>query len=256
MASDEKLRDAADAVRIDVEVPVDQEFVIEGMTCVSCARRVEKVLSRHPGVEQASVNFTANQARVLYRPQAVSLQELSAAIEDSGYRLTPIEPEDTGADDSNERDARMWRRRVLLAWPLAVAVMVLGLFFMDDPWARWSALVLAFPVQFVAGWPFLRTAAQRAAKGSANMDTLIAIILLGRYFEAKARGRASSAIKKLLELGAKEARLVNDGTERLVPVEQVRVGDLVRVRPGEKIPVDGEVAAGSSAVDESMLTGE
>ncbi len=286
MASDEKLRDAADAVRIDVEVPVDQEFVIEGMTCVSCARRVEKVLSRHSGVEQASVNFTANQARVLYRPQAVSLQELSAAIEDSGYRLTPIEPEDTGADDSNERDARMWRRRVLLAWPLAVAVMVLGLFFMDDPWARWSALVLAFPVQFVAGWPFLRTAAQRAAKGSANMDTLIAIgtlaafsystyglfaggplyfdtaaliiafILLGRYFEAKARGRASSAIKKLLELGAKEARLVNDGTERLVPVEQVRVGDLVRVRPGEKIPVDGEVAAGSSAVDESMLTGE
>src|SRR5713226_5533192 len=286
MASDEKLRDAADAVRIDVEVPVDQEFVIEGMTCVSCARRVEKVLSRHSGVEQASVNFTANQARVLYRPQAVSLQELSAAIEDSGYRLTPIEPEDTGADDSNERDAQMWRRRVLLAWPLAVAVMVLGLFFMDDPWARWSALVLALPVQFVAGWPFLRTAAQRAAKGSANLDTLIAIgtlaafsystyglfaggplyfdtaaliiafILLGRYFEAKARGRASSAIKKLLELGAKEARLVNDGTERLVPVEQVRVGDLVRVRPGEKIPVDGEVAAGSSAVDESMLTGE
>ncbi|HYR61571.1 MAG TPA: copper-translocating P-type ATPase, partial [Actinomycetota bacterium] len=81
-------------------------------------------------------------------------------------------------------------------------------------------------------------------------------ILLGRYFEAKARGRASSAIKKLLELGAREARLINDGTERLVPVEQVRVGDLVRVRPGEKIPVDGEVAAGSSAVDESMLTGE
>src|SRR5712691_5447691 len=286
MASDEKLRDAADAFRIDVEVPVDQEFVVEGMTCVSCARRVEKVLSRQPGVEQASVNFTANQARVLYRPETVSLKELSAAIENSGYRLTPIEPEDTGADDSNERDAQMWRRRVLLAWPLAVAVMVLGLFFMEDPWARWSALVLAFPVQFVAGWPFLRTAAQRAAKASANMDTLIAIgtlaafsystyglfaggplyfdtaaliiafILLGRYFEAKARGRASSAIKKLLELGAKEARLVNDGTERLVPVEQVRVGDLVRVRPGEKIPVDGEVASGFSAVDESMLTGE
>jgi heavy metal translocating P-type ATPase len=286
VASDEKLRDAADAFRIDVEVPVDQEFVIEGMTCVSCARRVEKVLSRQPGVEQASVNFTANQARVLYRPETVSLKELSAAIEDSGYRLTPVEPEDTGADDSNERDAQMWRRRVLLAWPLAVAVMVLGLFYMDDPWARWSALVLAFPVQFVAGWPFLRTAAQRAAKASANMDTLIAIgtlaafsystyglfaggplyfdtaaliiafILLGRYFEAKARGRASSAIKKLLELGAKEARLVNDGTERLVPVGQVRVGDLVRVRPGEKIPVDGEVASGSSAVDESMLTGE
>jgi heavy metal translocating P-type ATPase len=286
VASDEKLRDAADAFRIDVEVPVDQEFVIEGMTCVSCARRVEKVLSRQPGVEQASVNFTANQARVLYRPETVSLKELSAAIEDSGYRLTPVEPEDTGADDSNERDAQMWRRRVLLAWPLAVAVMVLGLFYMDDPWARWSALVLAFPVQFVAGWPFLRTAAQRAAKASANMDTLIAIgtlaafsystyglfaggplyfdtaaliiafILLGRYFEAKARGCASSAIKKLLELGAKEARLVNDGTERLVPVGQVRVGDLVRVRPGEKIPVDGEVASGSSAVDESMLTGE
>src|SRR2546426_6526074 len=123
MASGEKLRDA-DAVRIDVEVPVDQEFVVEGMTCVSCARRVERVLSRHPGVEQASVNFTANQARVRYRPQAVSPQELSAAIEDSGYRLTPIEPEDTGADDSNERDARMWRRRGPPALPPRLGAMV------------------------------------------------------------------------------------------------------------------------------------
>src|SRR5581483_9670673 len=154
----------------------------------------------------------------------------------------------------------------------------------------WSAFALATPVQFWAGWPFLHQAAVRARSGAANMDTLIALgtlaaylfsaaqvtfghehsehyfdsaaliiafLLLGRYFEARAKGRASRAIRSLLELGAKEARLVEgDGSERMVPIEQVRVGDLLRVRPGEKIPVDAVVIDGVSAVDESMLTGE
>jgi cation-transporting ATPase V len=142
------------------------------------------------------------------------------------------------------------------------------------------------PVQFVAGWPFLRVAARRAWALSANMDTLIALgtltafiyssdelfagghlffdtaaliiafVALGRYFEARARGKASEAISKLLEMGAKQARLLVDGEERRVPVDSVRAGDLVRVRPGEKIPVDGEVTDGRATVDESMLTGE
>ncbi|MGH9286320.1 MAG: heavy metal translocating P-type ATPase, partial [Acidimicrobiales bacterium] len=168
-------------------------------------------------------------------------------------------------------------------------VLVLSLFFMEESWARWGALVLTTPVQFWAGYPFLRTAAVRLRSFQANMDSLIsmgtlaafffstyqvvlgphhadhyfdtsaliiAFLLLGRYFEARAKGKASSAIRKLLELGAKEARVVVDGEERLVPIEQVQVDDVLRVRPGEKIPVDGEVVGGSSAVDESMLTGE
>src|SRR5438445_8091647 len=143
---------------------------------------------------------------------------------------------------------------------------------MDVTWARWTAAGLTVPVQFFAGWPFLHQAAVRARARAASMDTLIAIgtlaaftyssyelinggdlyydtaaliiafLLLGRYFEARARGRASSAIRRLLELGAKEARVVvDDGEERMVPVDRVVVGDVVRVRPGEKIPIDGVV---------------
>ena len=184
---------------------------------------------------------------------------------------------------------RGWLRRLIVAWPLALIVMALSMLYMHDEWARWWAFGLTVPVQFWAGWPFLHQAAVRARTFSANMDTLIAIgtlaaftysayqvafthphtdhyfdtaaviiafLLLGRYFEARAKGRASGAIRKLLELGAKEARVVVGGEERTVPVSQVRVGDLVRVRPGEKVPVDGEVLEGASAVDESMLTGE
>ena len=157
---------------------------------------------------------------------------------------------------------------------------------MEQSWGRWLMFALTVPVQFVAGWPFLHAAAVRARARAASMDTLIAIgtlaafaystvalltggdlyfdtaaliiafLCLGRYFEARAKGRASSAIRKLLQLGAREARLLVDGHERMVPVAQLRVGDLVRVAPGEKVPADGDVLEGSAAVDESVLTGE
>ncbi len=284
--SQEKLREATDRIREDVGLSEEIELDVEGMTCASCAARVEKVLNRQTGVENANVNFAANRATVSYYPQSVSLDELSGAVEHIGYRIAPATHEDVDAEDVHARDQRAWFRRVFLSWPLGIAVLVLSLFYMEESWARWTAFALTVPVQFVAGWPFLHTAAQRAAKLTANMDTLIslgtlaaffystyelfaggdlyfdtaaliiAFIILGRYFEARAKGRASSAIRKLLELGAKEARLVVDGEETMVPVEEVRVDDIVRVRPGEKIPIDGVVVAGSSAVDESMLTGE
>ncbi|MGH3327072.1 MAG: heavy metal translocating P-type ATPase, partial [Streptomycetales bacterium] len=270
--------------------PGRAELHVEGMTCGSCAARVERVLGRQPGVERASVNFAAHRAVVAFRPEQTSLDDLAVAVEQIGYRITPLPP--PAADEAaavQEHGRRLWWRRMLLAWPLALAVLVLSTGWMDQPWARWGAFGLTVPVQFVAGWPILRTAAQRAARGTANMDTLIAtgtlaafafstyqlgvggdlyfdtaalivaFIALGRYLEARATGRASQAIARLLELGAREARLIDDGgepAERLVPVDQVRVGDLMRVRPGEKIPVDGVVTAGAAAVDESMLTGE
>jgi len=266
------------------------EFSITGMTCGSCAARVEKVLTRQPGVTEVIVNLATTRAVVAFDPDDVSASQLIAAVGKAGYGLALINPD--SEDDAGAGEAAlqaMWLRRVLVAWPLGGAVLALSLLWMMEPWARYGALVLTTPVQFWAGWPFLRQAIARARVRQANMDTLIAIgtlaaysfstyqvvfgarhsdhyfdtaaliiafLLLGRYFEARAKGSASSAIRSLLELGAKEARVVVDGEERLIAVEDVRVGDLLRVRPGEKIPVDGRVVDGSSAVDESMLTGE
>ena len=286
MARTQPLRDIGDTPRTGTGVLEEMEVVVEGMTCASCASRVQRTLGRQPGVEEARVNFAANRATVVYRPQSVTLEELSEAVGRIGYGIAPVDDETADASEIHERDQRMWLRRVALSWPLGIIVLILSLFYIHTTSARWAAFVLTIPVQFVAGWPFIRTAVERARKLTANMDTLIAIgtlaafffstyelfaggdlyfdtaaliiafIILGRYFEARAKGRASSAIKKLLELGAKEARLVVGDEEQMVPVEQVQVGELVRVRPGEKIPVDGEVAVGYSAVDESMLTGE
>jgi heavy metal translocating P-type ATPase len=263
------------------------DFTVEGMTCASCAARVEKTLAKQPGVAGAAVNFAAGTATVSYEPALVDAAGLQSAVHRIGYHLEPVTPERPGeAGDSGEHERRQWWWRVWLAWPLGLAVFALTMVLGGQQWARWAAFAAAVPVQFVAGWPFLRVAAQRARTFSANMDTLIAMgtltafayssyelfaggplyfdtaaliisfLLLGRYLEARAKGRASAAISKLLELGAKQARLVVDGEERQVPVEQVRVTNLVRVRPGERIPVDGEVTDGRAAVDESMLTGE
>jgi cation-transporting ATPase V/Cu+-exporting ATPase len=179
---------------------------------------------------------------------------------------------------------------VSIGWPLALAVGYLAMFagpIGAQPWAQWTEFGLTTVVQFCVGWPFLREAARRARSLGANMDTLIALgtlaaygfstaqllvfggelyfetaaliiafLVLGRYFETRSRRRAGQAIRALLELGAKQARVIRDGTEVLVPVEQVHWGELMRIRPGEKIPTDGEVVEGVSAVDESMLTGE
>ena len=268
----------------------EMELAVSGMTCGSCAARVQKVLARHDGVERADVNFATERATLVLDPDRAEVGDLVAAVARIGYGLAPAQATAEGAGvEAGDVLERMWLRRVVAAWPLGIAVLVLSLWFMHEPWARWSAFALTVPVQFWAGYPFLHQAALRARARQANMDTLISIgtlaafaysavnvafgpdhsdhyfdtsaliiafLLLGRYFEARAKGRASSAIRALLELGAKEARVVVDGNERLVPVEKVTVGDLLRVRPGEKIPVDAEVVDGRSAVDESMLTGE
>ncbi|MGH9003314.1 MAG: cation transporter, partial [Acidimicrobiia bacterium] len=242
------------------------ELPVAGMTCGSCAARIQKTLRRQPGVHQADVNFATGRAKIAFDPAEVGIVDLAAELARIGYRLTlPQMASGRGQEPKIDEAAmgRMWWRRVLVAWPLGLAVLYLSMFHMMEPWARWTALILAVPVQFWAGWPFLSQAAVRARRRSANMDTLIAMgtlsaftfsaaqivfgephaehyldtsaliiafLLLGRHFEARARGRSSAAIKALLELGAKEARLVTGGEERMVPVEQVRVGDRLRVR--------------------------
>ena len=266
-------------------------FAVAGMTCGSCAARVQRVLAKQEGVANAEVNFATGTARVQLTSGAASVEALQSAVDNIGYGLTPaseLSPEAAEADDPEEAAKRLWLRRVVIAWPLALAVAYLAMLspFGEEPWARWAELALTTPVQFYVGWPFIREAAKRARRLAANMDTLIAIgtlaaylystvqvflggqlyfetaalivafLVLGRYFEARAKSRAGKAIRALLELGAKEARLVRDGLELMIPADQVVVGDLMRIRPGEKVPTDGEVVDGVTAVDESMLTGE
>jgi cation-transporting ATPase V/Cu+-exporting ATPase len=270
--SDSAIREQVEELRLDVL----------GMTCGSCAARVEKTLNKQDGV-QASVNFATGEALVRRRDGAPAFEALREAVRARGYDLAIHVDVD---EEAARREERAWLLRLAVAWPLAAATMVLSFVNMEDTWARWAAFALATPVQLYAGWPFLKGAAIRARRRTANMDTLIAVgtlaaflysvwalsgmedlyfdtsaviiafISLGRWLEARAKGRASPALKRLLEMGAKDARVLRDGRELRLPVDAVKVGWLVKVLPGEKIPVDGRVREGGSAVDESMLTGE
>jgi copper-transporting P-type ATPase V len=274
-ASDTGVRDAR-------EDPHELRLDVTGMTCGSCAARVEKTLNRQPGVK-ASVNFATGEALIHLDEDAPEFEVLREAVRARGYDVRPHVDE---TEEAARAEERAWLVRMAVAWPLAAATMVLSMAFMDQTWARWGALALATPVQFYSGWPFLKGAAIRARRLSANMDSLIALgtlaaylysvwalagmedlyfdtaaviiafITLGRWLESRAKGRASQAITRLLEMGAKEARVLRGDKELRLPVDAVQVGWTVRVLPGEKIPVDGRVIDGSSAVDESMLTGE
>ena len=278
---------ATDAQKAPRTIDVD----VEGMTCGSCAARVQRVLGKHRGVVDAEVNYATGRARLQLDSDDVDLQDLRAAVDRIGYGLTPaseLQQETAAAEDPEAAAQRLWLRRVAIAWPLALVVAWLAMLspFGEESWARWTEFALTTPVQLYVGWPFIREAGRRARRFTANMDTLIAIgtlaaylfstvqlftggdlyfetaaliiafLVLGRYFEARAKSRAGKAIAALLELGAKEARVIRDGVEVMVPVDQVVRGDLMRIRPGEKVPTDGVVEDGASAVDESMLTGE
>jgi Cu+-exporting ATPase len=259
------------------------------MTCASCAARVERKLNKLAGVE-ATVNYATEEAAVTFDPTRVAVEDLVRAVEATGYgaRLPREAADVTEAGAPADALAVITRRltaAALLTAPLALVAMLPPLQFRG--W-EWLALALAAPVVLWGGWPFHRAAAANARHLAATMDTLISIgtltafgwsavvllagldaetyfevgavittlILLGRFFEARARRRSSEAIRALLELGAKEARVLRDGEEVLVRVEELRVGDRFVVRPGEKIAADGVLEKGASAVDQSMLTGE
>jgi Cu+-exporting ATPase len=269
------------------------DLPVSGMSCAACARAIENQLAATAGVASAHVNFATSTATVEFDPARAAVHNLVDAIEELGYGVPqPIAGEDVEERARAHEYAALWRR-LWLAAAFAVPVVVLGMWpglMHLAPMSRmtsWIQLALTAPVVFYAGAPFYKGAWTALRHRSANMNTLIALgtgaafvyslavtvrgghevyyeaaavivtlILLGRVLEARARGKASEAIRHLRELQPKTARVLREGAERDIPIEQVRVGDIVVVRPGEKIPVDGVVRAGDSAVDESMLTGE
>jgi Cu+-exporting ATPase len=290
------------------------ELAIGGMTCASCAARIEKKLNTLDGVS-ATVNFATESARVSF-PAAVSAGDLISIVEQAGYTAAVpahrhAEAGEPGAADAGAAaeagEPDRLRRRLLVSTALAVPVVVLA---MVPAWQfrnwQWAALVLASPVAVWGAWPFHRAALVNARHGAATMDTLVsvgvaaaylwsvyalffgtagqpgmrmsfawlaagsgsgatyldvasgvtALILLGRYLEARAKRRSGAALRALLALGAKDVAVLRDGAEVRIPVGQLAAGEEFVVRPGEKIAADGVVVSGGSAVDTSMLTGE
>ncbi len=248
------------------------------MTCAACARTVELQLAHAPGVEKASVNFATRIASVSYNPSETCVAQLVAAVEDVGYEV-PSQPQEI----AEAAEARALRKRLVIGGIFAIPVVILGM----PERAPLIQFVLTLPVLFYAGLGFFRDAWKALKHRSANMNSLIALgtgtaflystwvvatggkdvyfeaaavivelILLGRLLEARARGRASDAIRHLLNLQPASARVIRNGAEQEIPLAEVRVGDLVIVRPGERVAVDGEVREGASEIDESMLTGE
>lgn len=262
---------------------------ITGMTCAACAAKVEKALSSLKGVKRASVNLATEKATVEYIPKIATLMDLRKAVQDAGYGVSEEEEVDKSLVEMQKARVRMfvgWGFTIpIVIW--MIAEMIFGVVWPSREIYDLGLILLAVPVLFWAGLSTLRSAVKSIAHKTANMDVLImmgtsiafltgppiffgvpilnyagvaAMImsfhLTGRYVEAKAKGRASQAIKRLLMLEAKSARILVKGKEKEVPIEEVKVGDVMVVRPGEKIPTDGVVIEGESSVDESMATGE
>ena len=262
-------------------------FDVDGMTCATCALRIERILSRQEGVTEASVNFAGLQARVVAAP-STDVAVLEAAVDRIGYGIRRVEPGDDRERpvERYAREVRYQRRNVLLAALFTVPLLALSMLVTETDATRMWQAALATPVVFAFGGQFHRVALKRLRGLEASMDTLISVgslaawtysavafftdqpiffetagmiitlILLGRFFEARAKGRASNAITNLLELGAREARQLRGDEVVMVDPLELAPGDTVIVLPGEKIPVDGEIIAGRSSVDESMMTGE
>ena len=258
------------------------------MTCASCALRIERVLGRQEGVESAVVNFAGQEARAVVDPGVVDIAGLQAAIEKIGYEITPFaEGEDRRSlTERYDEEVAFQKRNVIGAGVLSIPVMVLSMMGPDALWSEIVQGVLTTIVVFWFGRQFHSAAYKQITSLSPAMDTLVSVgtvtawaysvwavfagypvffetaamiatlILLGRYFEARAKGQASQAITHLLELGAKQARVQRGDTEEMVDIDALTVGSVVIVRPGEKIPTDGRIVSGASSIDESMLTGE
>lgn len=268
-----------------------KQYNISGMHCASCALTIESNLNDLKGVKDASVNFATQKATVEYDCNDCDDKKVIQTVKDAGYEASNTEVDDEAMDHNQkvrEQEIKKERNLFILSLILSIPVLILAMVLRDHSFqSKITQFLLAGIVQFYVGWRFYRGMYYAAKNKTANMDTLIAVgtsaaffysvattfsiggevffetsallitfVILGKWLEARAKGKAGEAIKKLMGLQAKTARIIKDGQEIDVPIKEVKVGDIIVVRPGEKVPVDGEVIDGHSSIDESMVSGE
>jgi Cu2+-exporting ATPase len=275
---------------------VKNNFPVTGMSCAACASSVESMLNSQPGVIAATVNFAASSVWVEYQTGETNPSKFREALQSVGYDLLFEEQEVSKQEEIKQHESVILKQKTIFAGLFALPVFLIGMFGMNMPYANWIMLVLATPVVFWFGRGFFITAWKQLKHGKTNMDTLVALstgiayffslfntifphalmfgeshppvyfeasaviiffILLGRTLEERAKANTSSAIKKLMGLQADTVTLVeNFGIESVQPISAVKIGNKLRVKPGERVPVDGVLLEGTSFVDESSITGE
>lgn len=273
-----------------------QTFPVLEMTCASCAVSVESMLGNTPGVQKAAVNYANQSATVDYDPTLISPAGMQQVLQGIGYDLVvDVEDPGQVQQEAQQRYYEALKTRTIWAVVLSLPVMLIGMFFMMLPYANYMMMILSAPVVFWLGRSYFVNAWKQARHGKANMDTLVALstglaflfsafttvypqfwtsrglephvyfeaaavviafISLGKLLEERAKSNTSSAMQKLIGLQPKTVRIIENGAESELPIAQVQVGQVIMVRPGEKIPVDGQVESGESYVDESMISGE
>jgi P-type Cu+ transporter len=264
---------------------------ISGMTCASCAKIIDKALNKEKGVKSANVNFSTEKAAIEFNPKITDEQKLIQTIKKKGYSGYISEGKDFKSEQRKTKDElKKLRNKVILSAIFAIPTFILGMFFMKTPlfaFQDYLMWILATPIQFYIGLQFYQGSWMALKNKSANMDSLIALgtsaayfysvyvvlsgighqyfeasavlitlVIFGKYLEAKAKGRTSEAISKLMKIGAKTATVIRNKKEMKIPIDEVQEGDIVIVKPGEKIPVDGTITEGHSTIDESLVTGE
>ena len=264
---------------------------ISGMTCASCATIINKALTKETGVKSANVNFSTEKATIEFNEKQTDEQKLIKTIKKKGYSGYVSKEKDFKNEQRKTKDElKKLRNKVILSAIFAIPAFILGMFFMKTPLFAFQDYImwaLATPIQFYIGWQFYQGSWMALKNKSANMDSLVALgtsaayfysvyvvlsgighqyfeasavlitlVIFGKYLEAKAKGRTSEAISKLMKIGAKTATVIRNRKEMKIPIDEVQEGDIVIVKPGEKVPVDGVITEGHSTLDESLVTGE
>jgi len=268
-----------------------KELEIKGMHCASCATLIQKGLLKKEGVKDANVNYSTARASITFDDSQISIPELLKVVEEKGYSASELSNKSTIVDLHKE-DMLKLRKKLIVSSFFAIPAFIIGMVFMwlniMLPYGDYILWILATPIQFYIGWEFYRGAWISLKNKSANMDSLIALgtsaayffsvysllflensaqyfetsailitlVILGKYLEASAKRKTSDAIGALINLAPKQAVVIREDKELVISVDEVRVGDIVLVKPGEKVPVDGVIVEGKSSIDESMITGE